>query len=55
MNGSTTHKKPNEPKVGDLSLPKGEASPLRYHSPRPEGTSLIYCFVKTNPIPAFLT
>jgi hypothetical protein len=30
-----------EPKVGGLSLPKGEASPLHYHLPRPEGTPLI--------------
>jgi hypothetical protein len=39
-------KKQNEPKVGEASL-------LRYHSPRPEGTSLFWLLqiYKTKPIP----
>jgi hypothetical protein len=36
----TTPKKQNEPKVG-------EASPLRYHSPRPEGTTSFWLLQKT--------
>jgi hypothetical protein len=42
-------KKRNEPKVGEASL-------LRYHSPRPEGTSTLFpfcLFIQTNPIKNF--
>jgi hypothetical protein len=42
---TATMKNQTNPNVGDLSRPKGEASPLRYQVPRPEGTSTLLPFL----------
>jgi hypothetical protein len=54
MKEGATPKKRNEPKVGDLSLPKGEASRFGIIHPSPKGCPRIFItkqthFVQTNP------